>query len=131
MSEKHKKFLRKVGIKEKSVHLGMVDAEIVFAIGKIDHLQEYVAFKFECDKEDVEVKDNVYGYCFHTDGYCPIVWLPRYPISDRELATLAHECFHASMYVARHLNLPVDKYSEEVIAHCIRYLMQSFLKLMS
>lgn len=131
MSEKHKKFLRKVGIKEKSVHLGMVDAEIVFAIGKIDHLQEYVAFKFECDKEDVEVKDNVYGYCFSHDGHCPIIWLPRYPLSNQELATLAHECFHAAMEVGRWANIPVDKYTEEFTAHCIRFIMQSFLKLMA
>jgi hypothetical protein len=129
MSDKHKKFLRKVGIKEREIHLGMVDMEIVFATGKEDNLAEYIAYKFETKEEKIEI-GSAYGYCFYCDGYCPIIWLPRYPKTPRELGTLSHECFHASMHVARWLNMPVEEKNEEVIAHCIRFLVQNFLKLM-
>ncbi len=123
---KHKAWLKKLGMKELSINLGMIDQDVIVAIGKRESVQEYMRFKFECNN-DFDAKDS-YGRCYFSEGYAPIVWIPNYPRTPRQHGTLAHECIHASLFISRKIGIGIERNSEEFLAHAVSYLVTSILK---
>ena len=122
----YKAWLKKLGYKEIDVNMGMMDFDMIVVIGKAESIEEYMQYKYECDDE-FKV-GRAYGYCYYSEGYAPIIWLPAYPRTPRQYGTLAHECFHAVMHLTRWANLKVNEDSEEVIAHAVSYIITSVLK---
>ncbi len=128
---KHDKWLKKLGLKEIEINMGMFDFDIIVVIGKRDNLNEYLQFKFE-DKYfnlgDYDDGFKKFGQCFGCPSYSPIIWIPNLPKTPRQHGTLAHECFHATMHLIRWTGIKVSRDSEEVVAHAVSYLVTSILK---
>jgi len=109
----------------------MFDFSINVVIGKYEGLNEYVRYKFEDDYFDIKNSESVngaYGWSIYCPGYCPIVWIPRYPKTPRQYGTLSHELFHAVCHMSRWANLDLTDNSEEVFAHALTHLITKVLE---
>jgi len=120
---------RTLGLMEAEVYMGIFDFKVVCIAGPYEKALEYVAWKFE--EDDMSHIDN-WGYkargkCFFRSGYVPVIWIPRYPASAREHATLAHEAVHAAMHLFQWASLQVEPATEEVFGHTIGHIVNETL----
>lgn len=85
--------------------------------------------EYMLDKCSVEC--NVKGNCgnfFGNPRYGGIVWMPSFKHESIEnIATLAHECIHASTYVLDHNGMQVSFDNDEAIAYLMNYYLEYFL----
>lgn len=67
------------------------------------------------------------GFCFYSEGAKPVIWLPRFPKTPEEIATLAHEAVHA---VSFFMDWRGFKWSpgDEVSAHSVDYIVRRVLE---
>jgi hypothetical protein len=79
----------------------------------------------EDDRPSVDA--GVLGCCWEREG-CSMVWLPRLPYGDENLAVLTHECVHAVENAARHIGYGCSSDSEEFRAHAQGFLVSEVLK---
>lgn len=122
---------RELGLKEVSVHMGMFDFGVNFVMGDYNKIGEYVAWKF--DDKDFNPTDWDMGYeplgkCFFRKGFRPIIWIPKKPRIAREYATLSHECLHAIFLLFEWAGMPVNRSTEEVMAHAQAHLVSTILE---
>ena len=124
----HQKWLRRLKMKEVVMNLGMFDFYVICAIGPFASLEKYLQFKF--DDEDLKFKDtgfNAKGRFSWSDGFTPVIWIPKYPVNPRDIGSLSHECLHAVMYVLHWADIKPNDDTEEVIAHMLSYLVSTIL----
>ena len=126
---KHETWVKKIGFKEVNINMGMFDYGINCAIGNHKNIDEYIRVKFD----DPEWKSDDGGYeargkCFYRSGYMPVIWIPKYPKTTREYATLAHESLHAMFHVFRWASMPVNDSTEEVMTHGMSHIINEILK---
>lgn len=122
---------QKRGLYEKRIHMGVFDFEVIVITGKYEDACKYVSWKFEDKETDLMSWDNGYiprGKCFFRRGYVPVVWVPRKPRNAREWATLSHECLHAVFHLFEWVNLPINRDTEEVMAHAMAHLIAGAFK---
>lgn len=124
---------KSLGLGYHRVHMGIFDFDVIFITGEYSAAVKYCEHLFEDDQiaEYDEAINGGYaprGKCFMRDGYVPVVWVPGYPESSREYATLAHECIHAVRYLFHWVHLPFDDSTEEVHAHAVGHLVNSYLE---
>lgn len=109
-----------------NVHAGTYDFGINFCIGDdIDRAVKYVNFKFELGTITKDDFDCL-GKRFFRYGYCPIVWIPKYPNTPNELGTISHEIFHSVCDVMRWANIPLTNETEEAYCHLIKHITKKF-----
>ena len=95
---KHENWLKKLGLKEINIHMGLFDYTIICIVGKYESMNEYIQMKFDDKDFDLYEWDKGFeprGKCFYRAGFVPVIWIPRYPKTPREHASLAHECLHS------------------------------------
>jgi hypothetical protein len=118
---------KNLNLKSYEVNMGMFDYTIRFIIG--DHKKAIEMMNwFHNSKGWYDNGDEPKGQCFHIPPYCPVIWLPRIPRTIAERATLAHECCHATMRLFHWAGMPIDMSTDEVFAHSVSYLIESFSK---
>lgn len=113
--------------------MGTFDFQVNVVWGDYESAQKYVAYKFEDEETDLTTYDKGYtprGKCFHRTDFCPIVWVPGVPKTPREIATLAHEMFHAVCLLMDWASVPLTTSSEEVYAHAQAHLVTEALTAM-
>jgi hypothetical protein len=111
--------------------MGLFDYSIVVAIGPYSKIKGYIRWKLQDEAFDPETFDKGYeplGKCFYRPSYVPVVWIPRYPKTPREYATLAHECIHAVYHLFNWANLPMTGDTEEVFTHATAHLINAVLE---
>jgi len=131
MNKGSKEWLKKLKLKEIRVHMGMFDYLVNVIIGKYKSINEYARVRFEDDKFDInEGDDDVepYGQFITRNGYVNIIWLPRYPKTPREYATLAHESVHAACALMDWADIKINKQTDEVVAHAATHIINEVLK---
>lgn len=71
---------------------------------------------------------NCLGKIFYseTDDYCPVMWLPSYPTTTEEVATVAHELLHLVFRITNWAGIIYSPSSEEVYTHLLSYLVRQF-----
>lgn len=117
-------------LKEIEIYMGMFDFRIICVIGDFDETLKYVAWKFEDEEMDGDVINKGYeprGKCFMRRGYVPVIWLPKWPIKPRELATLAHEAIHAALFMFDWASVPQGVDTEEVLGHAVAHIVNKIL----
>lgn len=124
------KIAKKLGVEVLDTHMGLFDFSVRCVIGKQEKAEEYIAHIFE-DKYE-ELPDGSRGYeprgvTYFKRGYVPIVWIPKYPETSREYATLAHEIIHAINHLFDWSGTPTNRDTEEVFAHSVAHVMDSIL----
>ena len=127
---KYNKWLKKLGLKEIPVHMGMFDFTINVIIGDYKSLTPYIQYKFNDTDFNTAYFDGDYeclGKTVFRSGYCPVIWIPRIPRTAREHATLAHEALHAMYHVQRWVGFPLDDSTEEVMAHGMAHIINEVL----
>ena len=127
---KHKTWLKKLGLKEIHVHMGMFDFGINVVIGDYKSLTPYIQYKFDDKEFNTDYFDNGYacrGKTVFRSGYCPVIWIPRKPRTPREHATLAHECLHAVYHLQRWAGFKLGDDTEEVMAHGMAHIINEVL----
>jgi hypothetical protein len=126
---KHDKWLKKLGLKEIPIHMGMFDFWLNVVIGKEEGLSEYVAFKFETTEDDKILSGwKRRGAVFSKGNFCPILWLPRYPRGPREQATVAHEALHIVYDIMAWAGIPMTRDTEEVVTHAMGHIISKILE---
>lgn len=113
--------------------MGMYDFSIRCVIGEQEKALEYVAHIFEDTVEEMPDSNRGYearGVCYFQTGYVPIIWLPRYPETSREYATLAHEAIHAVNHLFDWAATPLSKDTEETFAHAVAHVINNILEKM-
>ena len=128
--KKYDTWLKKIGLKEKHVHMGMFDFGINVVIGDYEGLTPYIQFKFDDKDFNTDAFDMGYecrGKSVYRVGFCPVIWIPRIPKTAREHATLAHECLHTMYHVQRWAGFPLGDETEEVMAHGMAHIINAVL----
>lgn len=124
--------VKKFGLKEIKVSMGLFDFDVICVIGNYKNLGKYIQWKFEdkdFDPANFDLEYECRGKCCFRRGYVPVIWIPRKPKTAREHATLAHECLHAVFHLFEWANLPVNRDTEEVMTHAQAHLVTNFLKI--
>lgn len=124
---------KQLGLDVVDTHMGLFDYTVRVCVGDHEKAKEYIAYVFE-EKYD-ELADGNRGYeargiCYHRTGYVPIVWLPRYPETPREYATLAHEVIHAVNHLFDLFDwsaTPLTRDTEETFAHSVAHVINNAL----
>jgi len=127
------KIAKRLGLKVTDTHMGMFDFSIRCVIGDHDKALEYIAHVFDDTIEEMPDGNRGYearGICYFRTGYIPIIWLPRYPQSSREISTLAHECIHAVNHLFDWAAVPLSKDTEETFAHAVGHAVNNILEKM-
>ncbi len=68
------------------------------------------------------------GMCICSNGYCPIVWLPAYPITPQQFGILFHEIFHAVCDCMQWAHIQLTQSSEEAYCHLISHITKKFFE---
>lgn len=119
----------KFGLKEIPVHMGAFDFTVICIIGKYKNVRKYVEWKFETSLPDgwLDVGYEPRGKYFFKMGYVPVIWIPRYPKTSREHATLAHESLHAAYRLIAWTGMPITDDTEEVMTHSMAHIINTVL----
>lgn len=113
---------------------GCFDFPINFCISNdIPRVAKWVNFKTELPSKNncyviKETDFDCLGKRIYIPGYCPIIWLPRFPITPKEFGTLYHEIFHAICDVTRWVGVELTESSEEVFCHLIGHITKQFFE---
>lgn len=112
-----------------NTHLGLFDYTIRVIIGDYQEGLKYVHRLYGDDIYDSTVDGYVpRGQCHHKPGYVPIVWIPSYPKTPREYATLSHEIIHAALHVFDWAGMSVNEHTEEVLCHTVGHVVTNVLE---
>ena len=119
-------------MKDLQIHMGLFDFAVNFIVGP-DDKKVYKYLGETWGDKTVAASNFNEGYtargrCYFRKGWVPIIWLPRYPKTPREHATLSHECIHAVWHLFEWASLPMTRDNEEVLAHATSHLINGFLK---
>lgn len=110
--------------------MGVFDYTIRCCIGDYQETIKYTSKLFggiDIPQDNVTVGDAPRGCCIFNTEFIPVVWIPHYPKTPREYATLAHECLHAVMHMFRWAALPFTDDTEEVMTHSLSHLITNIL----
>jgi len=108
--------------------LGIFRHQIRVLLGPSTHLQAYVRHEFGEPDMDCEVGGHR-GMAFLKTGHVPIVWLPRYPRTSREIGTLVHELLHALRHIfVNVIGFPLDRNTDETFCHALSYTTERVLE---
>lgn len=114
--------------------MGMFDFGVNVVIGPKEELLSYVLYKLEVEKGSQDernltefIDDEKRGCHVSWRGFCPIVWIPRFPRTSREHATLSHECLHAVYRLFAWVSMPISSDTEEVATHALAHLVDAVL----
>jgi len=118
---------RRFGFREVSVHFGMFDYEVACVIGPYQDIARYIAWRFEDPGFKIECPLVRRGMTFSRKGYCPIIWLPRYPRTPTEYGTLCHEVLHAVRHLMHWADIPFSADSEEAHCHALGFAVTEIL----
>lgn len=66
------------------------------------------------------------GKVFFRGGYCPVLWLPKYPTTHGEIGTLNHELLHIVIEVMGWAGISLSPSSEEAFTHLMKYVTVQF-----
>lgn len=76
----------------------------------------------------IEYKESgAQGVTFTPGGFLPIIWLPKVPKKIEELATLSHECIHATHAILEDRGIDWTAQNDEVVAYTQAYLFKEIL----
>ncbi len=122
--KKEKKYFKKI-----LIDMGMFDYDIYVIISNNKtRVGKYVNDYYKAEDGILRSPDNELGICYSKDGYCPVIWIPKFPKSPKEYGTLAHEAFHAVFYMTKWASIKINEATEEVIAHAVSYIVGKTLE---
>lgn len=83
--------------------------------------------KYKCDFDIFEnAGEGLYNYIDMENGsMVHNIWLPR----KADFDTIAHEAFHCTIRVMRHVGGSLDDSSEELVAHYLGFLIREILRI--
>ena len=122
---------KRFGFKEIRTSMGLFDFDVICIVGDYKNAGKYIRWKFEDKEFSPEKWDLGYeprGKCFFSQGYVPVIWIPKKPRTPREIATLAHECIHAVFHLFAWASLSMTRDTEEVLCHSTAHLVNNILK---
>ncbi len=64
--------------------------------------------------------------CGVSDGQC-IIYLPKFPVTPREVAILGHEILHATFSILSHCGVEYSEESEEAYTYLYEFLLSKAL----
>lgn len=113
-------------MKEIHIHMGMFDFGVNVAIGGFSNLNKYVRYKLE--DETMDIPDIARGWYIARRGFCPIIWIPQFPKTPRQHATLAHEAIHVACRLMEWAAIPKNEDTEEVLTHATAHIVNAVLE---
>lgn len=128
---KHTTWLKKLGLREIGIEMGLFDYTVICIIGDHGSLDEYIQYKFDDPdfrSEDFDKGFKPRGKCLYRPGYVPVVWIPKFPTKPREYATLAHESLHAVYHLFRWAGIEPNDQTEEVMTHAMAHIINTILE---
>lgn len=119
-----------LGLKAVRVHFGMFDYGFTCVIGPAANVPRYVAWKLNWPTVDAETLPSEFGRgrFYHRRDYEPIIWLPRWPKSPREYATLTHEVAHVVTAMFDWAGQPINRTCDEAFCHALGYAVAKVLE---
>jgi len=79
--------------------------------------------------DDISEKDfeGTRGICFRYNESWPVICLPYFPKTSREMGTLSHEAFHAVYGVCERIGIALNGASEEIFSRMISHVVTTVL----
>lgn len=75
-----------------------------------------------------DFKNSTQGLTFRYPDANPVIWLPEVPKTEKQIAVLAHEVFHAVLFILDKIGIELNGNTEEIYAYLVSYFMHSILE---
>lgn len=120
---------KKLGLKYYAVDIDMFDYQVKLVIGDHKKTIELVnTYEGDGNWYDDGHPPRGQMFCTNPQIHTPIIWIPKAPETSAEHGTFAHECCHAVVRLFAWGGLPVDGSTDELFAHAVGYLIESFYR---
>lgn len=98
---------------------------ILFCIGDAEQTIKYIKESYNI-KVTISHEKNA-GKCWEIPSYGIIIWLDKFSKTPKNIAILAHECLHASLFI---LNDKIDYTSShsEALNYHVEFIIRKFLE---
>ena len=109
-----------------SIHCGTYDFS--FHVILSSDKKKSADFVNEKLRKDIFTPEDfeVLGKVFFRGGYAPVLWLPSYPLTNKEIGTLNHELLHIVFEVMGWAGISLSHSSEEAFTHLMKYITTQF-----
>ena len=119
---------RSFGLHVQRIHFGVFDYSIIFVTGKIKYLQKYIRWKHHNKKFQLRISPcGSNGLLLTCPSYVDVIWMPRYPKTTDEVATLAHESLHAILGLFEWAGMELNMQTAEIATHVLGYMIREIL----
>jgi len=125
-----KGFAKRCGLREYELSFAVFHWTIILVVGPMVGLEDYLRWKLDVPDWPLNPKHNPGGLTLYKAGQCPIVWLPRRPVTAREHGFLAHEMLHAIGYLVQHIGIELNDATEEVFCYSLGHGVEEALRQM-
>lgn len=105
---------------------------VIIFIGELEEFIEYQRKKFK--RYNISI-DN-YNYSLglteplqntKTNELIILIWMPNYKHTIRDLATLSHECLHASLFILESREIKFDYKNDEILTYLHTFILEEAL----
>lgn len=116
-------------MKAKTFILPPFSPRLYVVIGKVKgkKLRKHVKKKFKVDIPNIESEVEESSGCCNMGEDLIVLWLPALETFE-DIATLTHECLHATAFLLNFSSVPFTESSEEVYAYYIAWMVKSVLE---
>jgi hypothetical protein len=108
------------------IDLDIISQNFVVLIGDREKANICLRKMFGGD-EDMVVDENCRGMFFELEGKKPAIWLRERPKTAQQIASVAHEAFHATCYFMKLVGIEYCGKSEEAFAYTLDHIIESIL----
>ena len=103
------------------------DWKVTVCWGDISYLKEFLASRPHPDYEYSVEADlaSAKAFCYTLPFVSPIIVMPKFPKTPKEIGLLAHEACHAIDHIFNHIE---EKVKDEAYAHLVGAVVERTLK---
>lgn len=123
---------KELNLQAYDISMGIFDFKVRVIIGEYQNALKYIAWMQKIDdpdsiRADFIVGKEPHGETFRGNDWIPVIWLPVYPTTPKQISTLSHESVHAMVAVYRWLNMPINYDTEEMLCHGMAHIVRETL----
>ncbi|HON93065.1 MAG TPA: hypothetical protein PKZ07_15960, partial [Sedimentisphaerales bacterium] len=107
------------------VEMGVFDNSVDIVGGDRDRTNGFLDAKYP---DAPTLSEGTRGACVVRHGYTPTIWLPRPPVSAREMGTACHEATHAALHIVAWAGVKTDEEDDETLCHTIAWIVVNIIE---
>lgn len=113
------------GLRLRRVEMGIFEFWVDIVIGDRDQTNKFLDAKYP---DAPTLAEQNRGACVVKQGYTPTIWLPKPPVTAREVGTACHEATHAAIQIVMWAGVKTDDEDDETLCHTIAWIVVNIIE---